>query len=176
MGNIISIIKPGWQLRTPQLLKFVRIFLSQDVIVCLSLQAAMFLEKDMQKNTLWFNSLSMEDVDKVGGKNASLGEMVSNLSNAGVSVPNGFATTSYAFNQFLDYEGLDERIHQLLDELDVEDVEALRKTGATIRQWVLEAPFPADLEQDIPSPFDLQQLLKIYRMPHSRASKKHFLM
>ncbi|MFB9215896.1 phosphoenolpyruvate synthase [Vibrio sinaloensis] len=103
----------------------------------------------MQKNTLWFNSLSMDDVDQVGGKNASLGEMVSNLSNAGVSVPNGFATTSFAFNQFLDFEGLDERIHQLLDELDVDDVEALRKTGATIRQWVLEAPFPADLEQDI---------------------------
>ncbi|MDF2152951.1 phosphoenolpyruvate synthase [Vibrio sp. CAU 1672] len=103
----------------------------------------------MQNNTLWFNSLSMQDVDKVGGKNASLGEMVSNLANAGVSVPNGFATTSYAFNQFLDHEGLDERIHQLLDELDVEDVEALRKTGATIRQWVLETPFPADLEQDI---------------------------
>ncbi|NOI20537.1 phosphoenolpyruvate synthase [Vibrio coralliilyticus] len=118
----------------------------------------MFLEKDMQKNTLWFNSLSMEDVDKVGGKNASLGEMVSNLSNAGVSVPNGFATTSYAFNQFLDYEGLDERIHQLLDELDVEDVEALRKTGATIRQWVLEAPFPADLEQDIRN--DYQELIE----------------
>ncbi|NRF32305.1 phosphoenolpyruvate synthase [Vibrio coralliilyticus] len=112
----------------------------------------------MQKNTLWFNSLSMEDVDKVGGKNASLGEMVSNLSNAGVSVPNGFATTSYAFNQFLDYEGLDERIHQLLDELDVEDVEALRKTGATIRQWVLEAPFPADLEQDIRN--DYQELIE----------------
>ncbi|MFH4528693.1 phosphoenolpyruvate synthase [Vibrio diabolicus] len=103
----------------------------------------------MQKNTLWFNGLSMDDVDEVGGKNASLGEMVSNLANAGVSVPNGFATTSYAFNQFLDHEGLDERIHQLLDELDVEDVEALRKTGATIRQWVLEAPFPADLEQEI---------------------------
>ncbi len=112
-------------------------------------KAAMFLEKDMQKNTLWFNGLSMDDVDKVGGKNASLGEMVSNLANVGVSVPNGFATTSYAFNQFLDHEGLDERIHQLLDELDVEDVEALRKTGATIRQWVLEAPFPAELEQDI---------------------------
>ncbi|MDA0147295.1 phosphoenolpyruvate synthase [Vibrio sp. LaRot3] len=103
----------------------------------------------MQKNTLWFDGLSMDDVDKVGGKNASLGEMVSNLANVGVSVPNGFATTSYAFNQFLDHEGLDERIHQLLDELDVNDVEALRKTGATIRQWVLEAPFPADLEQDI---------------------------
>lgn len=62
----------------------------------------------MQKNTLWFNGLSMDDVDKVGGKNASLGEMVSNLANVGVSVPNGFATTSYAFNQFLDHEGLDE--------------------------------------------------------------------
>ncbi|OXD61349.1 phosphoenolpyruvate synthase [Vibrio parahaemolyticus] len=109
----------------------------------------MFLEKDMQKNTLWFNGLSMDDVDKVGGKNASLGEMVSNLANVGVSVPNGFATTSYAFNQFLDHEGLDEHIHQLLDELDVDDVEALRKTGATIRQWVLQAPFPADLEQEI---------------------------
>ncbi|TOF66347.1 phosphoenolpyruvate synthase [Vibrio parahaemolyticus] len=109
----------------------------------------MFLEKDMQKNTLWFNGLSMDDVDKVGGKNASLGEMVSNLANVGVSVPNGFATTSYAFNQFLDHEGLDERIHQLLDELDVDDVEALRKTGVTIRQWVLQAPFPADLEQEI---------------------------
>ncbi|HCG7771981.1 phosphoenolpyruvate synthase [Vibrio parahaemolyticus] len=103
----------------------------------------------MQKNTLWFNGLSMDDVDKVGGKNASLGEMVSNLANVGVSVPNGFATTSFAFNQFLDHEGLDERIHQLLDELDVDDVEALRKTGATIRQWVLQAPFPADLEQEI---------------------------
>ncbi|MBE5187391.1 phosphoenolpyruvate synthase [Vibrio parahaemolyticus] len=103
----------------------------------------------MQKNTLWFNGLSMDDVDKVGGKNASLGEMVSNLANVGVSVPNGFATTSYAFNQFLDHEGLDGRIHQLLDELDVDDVEALRKTGATIRQWVLQAPFPADLEQEI---------------------------
>ncbi|MGH1611663.1 phosphoenolpyruvate synthase [Vibrio parahaemolyticus] len=103
----------------------------------------------MQKNTLWFDGLSMDDVDKVGGKNASLGEMVSNLANVGVSVPNGFATTSFAFNQFLDHEGLDERIHQLLDELDVDDVEALRKTGATIRQWVLQAPFPADLEQEI---------------------------
>nr|WP_088134375.1 phosphoenolpyruvate synthase [Vibrio gazogenes] len=109
----------------------------------------MLLEKEMPNNTLWFNSLSMNDVDKVGGKNASLGEMVSNLANAGVSVPNGFATTSYAFNQFLDYEGLDHRIHQLLDALNVDDVDALRQTGATIRQWILQAPFPADLEQEI---------------------------
>lgn len=103
----------------------------------------------MHTHTLWFNGLSMDDVDKVGGKNASLGEMVSNLANAGVSVPNGFATTSYAFNQFLDYQGLDQRIHQLLDTLDVEDVEKLRQTGAQIRQWVLEAPFPIELEQQI---------------------------
>ncbi|MGL6260192.1 phosphoenolpyruvate synthase [Vibrio sp. WXL210] len=103
----------------------------------------------MHTYTLWFDGLSMDDVDKVGGKNASLGEMVSNLANAGVSVPNGFATTSYAFNQFLDYQGLDQRIHQLLDTLDVEDVEKLRQTGAQIRQWVLEAPFPTELEQQI---------------------------
>ncbi|CAM3915833.1 Phosphoenolpyruvate synthase [Vibrio aerogenes CECT 7868] len=103
----------------------------------------------MQQNTLWFNHLSMNDVNLVGGKNASLGEMVSHLTNAGVSVPNGFATTSQAFNQFLDYQGLDERIHQLLDELDVDDIDALNRTGSTIRQWILEAPFPADLEQDI---------------------------
>ncbi len=108
----------------------------------------------MQKNTLWFDSLSMDDVDKVGGKNASLGEMVSNLANAGVSVPNGYATTSYAFNQFLDFEGLDERIHQVLDDLDIEDVDALRQAGSTIRQWVLDAPFPADLEQDIRDNYD----------------------
>ncbi|MEZ8196575.1 MULTISPECIES: phosphoenolpyruvate synthase [Vibrio] len=103
----------------------------------------------MQKYTLWFNTLSMNDVDKVGGKNASLGEMVSNLSNAGVSVPNGFATTSFAFHQFLEFEQLNDRIYALLNDLNVEDIDALRKTGATIRQWILEAPFPAELEQNI---------------------------
>ena len=91
----------------------------------------------MQKYTLWFNTLSMNDVDKVGGKNASLGEMVSNLSNAGVSVPNGFATTSFAFHQFLEFEQLNDRIYALLNDLNVEDIDALRKTGATIRQWIL---------------------------------------
>ncbi|MGF1845000.1 phosphoenolpyruvate synthase [Vibrio clamense] len=103
----------------------------------------------MQKYTLWFNTLSMNDVDKVGGKNASLGEMVSNLSNAGVSVPNGFATTSFAFHQFLEFEQLNDRIYALLNDLNVEDIDALRKTGATIRQWILDAPFPAELEHNI---------------------------
>ncbi|UGA56756.1 phosphoenolpyruvate synthase [Vibrio sp. VB16] len=103
----------------------------------------------MKQNVLWFNTLSMNDVDKVGGKNASLGEMVSNLAQVGVSVPNGFATTSYAFNQFLDFDGLDERIHSILDLLDVEDVVALREAGEKIRNWVLQAPLPPSLEQDI---------------------------
>ncbi|WP_318457202.1 phosphoenolpyruvate synthase [Photobacterium leiognathi] len=103
----------------------------------------------MQKHTLWFNTLSMNDVNQVGGKNASLGEMVSNLSNAGVSVPNGFATTSHAFHEFLEYEGLNNRIYDLLGTLDVNDVDALRETGSTIRNWILDAPFPLELEQSI---------------------------
>ncbi|MEH6533419.1 MAG: phosphoenolpyruvate synthase [Photobacterium frigidiphilum] len=103
----------------------------------------------MQQNVVWYDALSMNDVDKVGGKNASLGEMVANLANAGVKVPNGYATTSHAFNQFLEAGGLNKRIYQLLDELDVDDVNALKVAGATIRNWVLEAELPADLEQDI---------------------------
>lgn len=91
----------------------------------------------------------MNDVDRVGGKNASLGEMVANLSNAGVKVPNGYATTSHAFNQFLQADGLSQRIYALLDTLDVDDVNALKQAGATIRNWVLENPLPAALEDDI---------------------------
>lgn len=91
----------------------------------------------------------MNDVDRVGGKNASLGEMVANLSNAGVKVPNGYATTSHAFNQFLQADGLSQRIYALLDTLDVDDVNALKLAGATIRNWVLENPLPAALEDDI---------------------------
>ena len=91
----------------------------------------------------------MNDVDRVGGKNASLGEMVANLSNAGVKVPNGYATTSHAFNQFLQADGLSQRIYALLDTLDVDDVNALKQAGATIRNWVLENPLPAALEADI---------------------------
>ncbi|NAX49139.1 phosphoenolpyruvate synthase [Photobacterium halotolerans] len=103
----------------------------------------------MQQNVVWYDALSMNDVDKVGGKNASLGEMVANLANAGVKVPNGYATTSYAFNQFLEANNLNDRIYDLLDTLDVDDVNALKQAGDTIRKWVYEAPLPADLEQDI---------------------------
>ncbi|MGF1684864.1 phosphoenolpyruvate synthase [Photobacterium makurazakiensis] len=103
----------------------------------------------MQQNVVWYDALSMNDVDKVGGKNASLGEMVANLSGAGVKVPNGYATTSDAFNQFLEESSLNKRIYTLLDALDVDDVNALQQAGNTIRNWILEAPLPQSLEHDI---------------------------
>ena len=104
---------------------------------------------DAQPLVLWYNQLGMHDVDRVGGKNASLGEMITNLSSLGVSVPNGFATTSYAFNLFLDQSGLNQRIYALLDETDIDDVEALAKAGKQIRQWVVETPFLPELESAI---------------------------
>ncbi|MBB1488159.1 phosphoenolpyruvate synthase [Oceanospirillum sp. D5] len=89
----------------------------------------------------------MHDVEHVGGKNASLGEMISNLAGAGVSVPGGFATTAQAYREFLNYEGLADRINAELAQLDVDDVNALTKTGALIRGWILETPFPPAFEQ-----------------------------
>ncbi len=94
----------------------------------------------------WFDQLGMQDVEHVGGKNASLGEMISNLAGAGVSVPGGFATTAQAYREFLAYEGLADRINAELAQLDVDDVNALTKTGALIRGWILETPFPPALE------------------------------
>lgn len=87
------------------------------------------------------------------GKNASLGEMISNLAGAGVSVPGGFATTAQAYRDFLEQSGLNDRIHAALDALDVDDVNALAKTGAQIRQWVMEAEFPARLDSEIRQAF-----------------------
>ncbi|KAA1186796.1 phosphoenolpyruvate synthase [Photorhabdus heterorhabditis] len=100
-------------------------------------------------NVLWYNQLGMHDVDRVGGKNASLGEMITNLSELGVSVPNGFATTARAFNDFLEQSGVNQRIYNLLDETDVDDVNQLVKAGAQIRQWVIDTPFTPQLEKDI---------------------------
>jgi len=98
---------------------------------------------------LWYNQLGMNDVDRVGGKNASLGEMITNLSSLGVSVPNGFATTSDAFNQFLDQSGVNQRIYQLLDNTNIDDVDELAKAGKQIRQWIVDTPFQPELEQAI---------------------------
>ncbi|AUA32424.1 phosphoenolpyruvate synthase [Pseudomonas sp. SGAir0191] len=97
--------------------------------------------------------LGVHDVEHVGGKNASLGEMISNLAGAGVSVPGGFATTAQAYRDFLEQSGLNDRIHAALDALDVDDVNALAKTGAQIRQWVKEAEFPARLDAEIRTAF-----------------------
>ncbi|WP_020561365.1 phosphoenolpyruvate synthase [Thiofilum flexile] len=94
---------------------------------------------------LWFNQLGMHDVNLVGGKNASLGEMISNLANVGVSVPNGFATTTYAYREFLDSNQITQRINDLLASLNVDDIPALNAAGKTIRGWVMDAPLPPNL-------------------------------
>lgn len=96
-----------------------------------------------------FEALRMTDVSRVGGKNASLGEMISQLNGAGVRVPGGFATTAEAFREFLVQDGLDRRINDALDALDVDDVKALVQTGASIRQWMMEAALPPALEAGI---------------------------
>jgi pyruvate,water dikinase len=96
-----------------------------------------------------FQNLSMHDVDRVGGKNASLGEMISNLASQGVRVPGGFATTADAFREYLAHNGLAERIAQRLTHLDVEDVASLVAAGKEIRGWLIEAPLPKGLEAAI---------------------------
>ena len=99
-----------------------------------------------------FENLRMTDVDSVGGKNASLGEMISQLPN-GVRVPTGFATTAYAFKAFLKHEDLDQRIQKRLSSLDIEDVKALAQAGQEIRSWIEHQPFPKDLEEAIKEAF-----------------------
>lgn len=101
-----------------------------------------------------FDQLRMTDVESVGGKNASLGEMISQLAHAGVRVPGGFATTAHAYRRFLQHEGLAQRIGAVLDALNVDDVRALAEAGAKIRQWVLDTPLPADLEAAIRGEFE----------------------
>ncbi|MCU7797710.1 MAG: phosphoenolpyruvate synthase [Candidatus Thiodiazotropha sp. (ex Myrtea spinifera)] len=103
----------------------------------------------VNEQVIWFENLKMNDVDQVGGKNASLGEMISGLADAGVSVPGGFATTAHAFREFLRHNRLAERIDPLLKQLDVSDVTALAEAGKTVRQWVIEAPFPEALENAV---------------------------
>ena len=99
------------------------------------------------------DKLGVHDVEHVGGKNASLGEMISNLAGAGVSVPGGFATTAQADRDFLELSGLNAQIHAALDALDVDDVNALAKTGSQIRQWIMDAEFPEKLNEEIRTAF-----------------------
>ena len=107
----------------------------------------------MSRYVIPFEELRMSDVEHVGGKNASLGEMISQLPSS-VRVPGGFATTAEAYREFLAHQGLAERINATLDALDVDDVLALAKTGAEIRQWIVDLPFPAKLENEIKAAYE----------------------
>ena len=107
----------------------------------------------MTRYVIPFQELRMSDVESVGGKNASLGEMISQLPSS-VRVPGGFATTADAYREFLAHQGLADKINAALDALDVDDVDALARTGAEIRQWIIDLPFPAKLEEEIKSAYE----------------------
>lgn len=107
----------------------------------------------MSAYVIEFSQLGMGDVERVGGKNASLGEMISQLAGAGVSVPGGFATTAQAFNDFLEQSGLNQRIQDALEGLDVDDVNTLMEVGAKIRGWIVDEPFPEALNAAIAEAF-----------------------
>ena len=107
----------------------------------------------MAEYVVWFDHLGMNDVERVGGKNASLGEMISHLAGAGVSVPGGFATTAEAYRDFLSQSGLNDWIHDQLDKLDVDDVNELARVGAAIRQRIVETPLTPPLEAAVTEAF-----------------------
>ncbi len=101
------------------------------------------------QHVIWLNNLGMGDLDKVGGKNASLGEMISHLSGAGVNVPGGFATTADAYRSFITQNNLHEKIQATLVDLDIDDIAALTDAGRRIRQWIMEAPFTPEFIAEI---------------------------
>lgn len=104
-----------------------------------------------------FDQLTINDVEKVGGKNASLGEMIGNLSNLGVSVPNGFATTADAYREFLATDGLNKKINDRLNDLNVDNIDDLTAAGADIRRWIIETPFQASFENALQQAFNEMQ-------------------
>ncbi|MCW8964108.1 MAG: phosphoenolpyruvate synthase, partial [Gammaproteobacteria bacterium] len=103
----------------------------------------------MIERVLWLDKLTIKDVEIVGGKNASLGEMISGLASADVQVPGGFATTAAAFREFLSHNNLEQRINSRLRDLDIDDVGALAIAGAEIRSWVVDTPLPKELLEEI---------------------------
>lgn len=103
----------------------------------------------MSEYVISLDKLCMEDVPRVGGKNASLGEMLQNLAPLGVAVPSGFATTADAYREFLAHDGLQDKINERLRDLDVDDVTELQRTGQEIRDWIMTIPYPAAMEQAI---------------------------
>ena len=114
-----------------------------------------------QKRVIWFDRLRMSDIEQVGGKNASLGEMIAQLGAEGVQVPGGFATTAAAFREFLAETKLSERIAGALAGLDVNDVAKLARVGAEIRGWIVAAPLPAAPSAQAP-------VIRLISSAHSR--------
>lgn len=108
----------------------------------------------MENYVIPLEQLTLKDLDIVGGKNASLGEMIQNLSRSGVNVPGGFATTAAAYREFLEHEGLADRIDTLLSTLDVDRIDQLKAAGSEIRQWLLNAPLPERLHAAIASAWE----------------------
>jgi pyruvate,water dikinase len=108
----------------------------------------------MSKNIVPLDQLGMADVPLVGGKNASLGEMIANLGDLGIAVPGGFATTSNAFNDFLRQSDLTGKIHQTLEHLDTDDVRALAEAGKKIRNWIIQSPLPQQFRDDISKAYE----------------------
>ena len=111
----------------------------------------------MNKFVISLDRVGMHDVESVGGKNASLGEMISNLASVGVSVPGGYATTADAYREFLAENQLTEKIRDILAPLDVDDVKELAKVGAQIRKWIIDAPFQPGFEEAVRESFTLLQ-------------------
>jgi pyruvate,water dikinase len=103
----------------------------------------------LQPYVIPFDKLGINDIETVGGKNASLGEMITNLAKAGVMVPGGFATTAEAYREFLQYDGLTDRIDALVSQLDIDNLQQLADTGLQIRQWLLDAPLPEAVHESI---------------------------
>ena len=112
------------------------------------------------KFILWFNELRIEDVPLVGGKNASLGEMYSNLTSKGVKVPNGFAVTAHAYNYLLEKGKIKDEIKKILKGLNTRDMKNLSEKGRLVREAILRAKFPQDLELEITTAYD--KLCKLY--------------
>ena len=113
---------------------------------------------EQQQYIVWLEALRMSDVDRVGGKNASLGEMISQLAHLGVRVPGGFATTAAAYRDFLAQSDLDKRIRAVVDNLDVTDVTALAEVGSQIRQWIVDTPLPPRLESEVRDAYGKMQV------------------
>lgn len=111
----------------------------------------------MNSQVIWFKQLGIKNIDSVGGKNASLGEMISNLSELGINVPDGFATTADAYRHFLAQNQLDKKIATRLETLDTNDVTALMEAGTQIRQWIIDTPFPDDLLAEISTAWQTMQ-------------------